>query len=100
VLACARCGIAECSKSIGSAGALLAVTPAGREWPWFALCSASPTDVREGTSSRCNAHFPKCRHRRHPVAWSGKFADSFLEGSGFEPSVPACARQERPRRLG
>jgi hypothetical protein len=23
------------------------VTPAGREWPWFALCSVRPTDVRE-----------------------------------------------------
>jgi hypothetical protein len=32
---------------------------------------AKPADVREGTSCRLHAHFPKCTHRRNPAAWSG-----------------------------
>jgi hypothetical protein len=66
-------------------------TPAGRE--------------RLGTSCRLHAHFPKCRHRLDPAAWSGDLCEepvTFLGGgagvscfrmrrrSRTSPSRPAC----------
>jgi hypothetical protein len=36
--------------------------PSGTRTAWFAFCSPRPADLREGTSRRLHAHFPKCRH--------------------------------------
>ena len=41
--------------------------PSGPRTVWFAFCSPRPADVREGTSCRLHAHFPKCWHRRDPA---------------------------------
>ena len=43
--------------------------PSGPRTAWFAFCSPRPADVREGTSCRLHAHFPKCRHRPDPAAF-------------------------------
>jgi hypothetical protein len=49
--------------------------PSGTRTAWFAFCSQRPADVREGTSRRMHAHFPKCRHRPDPAAWSGDLCE-------------------------
>ena len=46
-------------------------------------------DVREGTSCRLHAHFPKCRHRPDPAARSGDLCEEpvTIRGSRSAPSV-------------
>ena len=46
-------------------------------------------DVREGTSCRLHAHFPKCRHRPDPAARSGDLCEEpvTFRGSRSAPSV-------------
>src|SRR5580693_10436803 len=49
--------------------------PSGPRTAWFAFCSPRSADVREGTSCRLHAHFPKCRHRPDPAAWNGDLCE-------------------------
>jgi len=63
------------------------------------LCSPRPTDVREGTSCRLHAHFPKCRYRPDPAAWSGDLCEepvTFRDRHG--DLAVALARLGRRRR--
>ena len=49
--------VGQCRKEITGG-------PTGPRMAWFVFCSPRPADVREGTSCRLDAHFPKCRTRR------------------------------------
>ena len=78
--------------------------PSGPRTAWFAFCSPRPADVREGTSCRLHAHFPKCRHRPDPAAWSGDLCEEPVTFRGssedFREGVEAFGAKRKPRFRG